>query len=1592
VKRTAVIGIFLLALTLTVQGQQQAVFKTPFPDSVRIVLENTRNLDATTVGAAFSGIWGTLGLDHQRAVMRQARVLQKKGYKLRPHLVNYFGAIADAINLEQADPAKLNGFLAVADKVIQYEDPNKANQFFSAARDFFEHHALYYSRSYHLLAKDDDYQFDYIPGAYVPLPGDTTSAVNNQFKQWDNNQSDQNTTWQDPPADTVAQNPDAPPSWMQTTPPPALTGAVIKFTRVTLNFSTPYDSTFLKGSKGSFSLRDRIFVGEGGTFDWSSTGLSGDSVYAEMTSFFFNANKPAFKCEVAKLTYKGKIAARVPGIFEFVSQRHKDPRSATYPRFMSFQCNVKVEGLGGSQTNYQGGFSLNGRRIFSTCANGEYSTIEVMGKTDRKFSAQSRLFEFQDSVISSKQTRIILYQGNDSIYHPSMGLRYDFGKGKLALQKERSPLKDAPFSSSYFRMDFNADQIKWDLTSDSLNVYTAGGRSQQPLIIQSVDYYNPDDYQILAGHGFNFHPLGVVVGYSTATGLREFYSDDIAQRFQLKPQEVRMAMQYLSSKGMIRYNPTTSLVQVGDKAIHFQEASRGKTDYDNIKIHSVVDGPANATLNLNRGDITVRGVDEFNVSDSLNVVIKPDSSVVKLLQNRDIKFNGKITAGNFEINGKDFTLKYDSFFINLNHIDSIRFYVTEKNSKGQMIRRRVNNAMVGADSVAAAAAGGLMAGSKKTSGTLFINVPDNKSGLKKVPNYPRLDATAGGVIYFDRREVLDGAYDRSVFFVVPPFKLDSLNDADPASINFEGTFVSSGMFPSFKEKLHTMADKSLGFTHSVPLAGYPLYHGEGKLYGGMSLDNAGIRATGRIEYLAAGVEADDFIFYPDSVVGVGKVGSLKEKQFGPVWFPQADFTDFKLKWLPKQDRFNLTNLRDPFNFYNSTARLNGQLTVSKKGVSGQGKLVTRGSELISEELAFSARDFSARHAQFQVKTSNPDKPALAGDDISLRFDLEKNYADISPEVEGVAAITFPYAQFKTSITDARWDLNTQKITMAKDKDVPIENSYFYTTRKDLDSLVFNAEKAEYDIQSQQLKVSGIPYIVVADAQITPDNNEVLILENSQIGQLKNTTIVLDTLNGYHRLTDGVVNIVSRKEFNGYATYQYVNAISDTFAIKMTDFHLENIVDAGVRERRHASNGESVHQQTVANGAVDEKENLILAPRIYYKGDMVMYATKPALQLRGYVKLDLRKIKNYHTWIKYEQSGDEKEVYLDFDNALTEDGAKAEAGLHYQADNSLYITFVSDKRSADDEDFFLPSGSLYFDQESSEFKIEDRRKAAGEKLSGKVLAYNEEKQEVRFEGPVSFFKGSQDFNLSASVLGSGNVETNDIRMNAFVLCDMNVPLPAMQQMALQLQDVIKNEGAQDGLGDQTELLYKVANLVDERIARDYEQKSQQNYVSLSTIQELARPLAFANVSLKWSQKHKAFYSEGLLGLSHSGRMDVNGGFEGFMEVRKNEDGSPVFHVFFKASPEAWYYFGYEDNRLMMHSSNPAFNEIVSKKTNASKAKIGQLVFIPGSDEETLAFITRFRQRYYENEAPYDLSGTTSSKKKDKKKDDKEDDGF
>lgn len=80
-----------------------------------------------------------------------------------------------------------------------------------------------------------------------------------------------------------------------------------------------------------------------------------------------------------------------------------------------------------------------------------------------------------------------------------------------------------------------------------------------------------------------------------------------------------------------------------------------------------------------------------------------------------------------------------------------------------------------------------------------------------------------------------------MYFVIPPFEIDSVSSSDPNSIAFDGQFHSGDIFPEFEEKLRVMPDKSLGFEHQISEEGIDLLNGEAKFYGSIRLDNQGLR-------------------------------------------------------------------------------------------------------------------------------------------------------------------------------------------------------------------------------------------------------------------------------------------------------------------------------------------------------------------------------------------------------------------------------------------------------------------------------------------------------------------------------------------------------------------------------------------------------------------------------------------------------------------------------------------------------------------------------------------------------------------------------
>jgi hypothetical protein len=78
------------------------------------------------------------------------------------------------------------------------------------------------------------------------------------------------------------------------------------------------------------------------------------------------------------------------------------------------------------------------------------------------------------------------------------------------------------------------------------------------------------------------------------------------------------------------------------------------------------------------------------------------------------------------------------------------------------------------------------------------------------------------------------------------------------------------------------------------------------------------------------------------------------------------------------------------------------------------------------------------------------------------------------------------------------------------------------------------------------------------------------------------------------------------------------------------------------------------------------------------------------------------------------------------------------------------------------------------------------------------------------------------------------------------------------------------------------------------------------------------------------------------------------------------------MFIQVSPESWYFLGYEENRLILFSSNPEFNDIIASKTKVDKTGFGEFVFVLGDQPDVLNFINMFRLDYLGIEEPYEMS--------------------
>jgi hypothetical protein len=1551
-KRTILILLLLGSwIQVLAQGGRFSGKVEEFPDEMTLYLKNAKLQSVDKVADEFAANFkgGTFNDQQKAKIILVSQLMAGQGMGPVPYFSGFCSLINTAITA-QTDPTRLDQLLLTCHKAIyNVQQPTYVN-IMAGMRQFLDKHELYANAFLKLRVSNENFQFDYVGGKR--LPGDTVGLY-----------AEQNPVYVDPPAAPEPERDNFGNFVPEQARQPEVKGAVIRFSKLDLTWATTYDSTSLKGTTGAALLENSTFIGEGGDFDWTVTGLDPGEAVATLKKFSFRLERAEFACDHAILKYPKLTDKPVPGTFEFKSTPHKTPESAAYPKFRSYFATYLLKNTPEDVT-CSGGVSLDGRYHNTSNVFENGGTISIKYKGIVVYRGVGNRFEFRDSTVISPEASNVFYWKGDSTFQPGARLIYLTNQKVLRLITRKSRFEGTPYLDTYHKVEVTCDEVRVRLDSAKVEYLITSANNRVPAIFESIDRYDEDRIATLQGI-YEHNALLMLMKHYVKNKSDIIYVNEIAGNIKGPINALYGSLNTLAGYGFIKFNKVQDKVVLTDKIKHYYQSLKGTKDFDNVTIPSVSPNKPNAIQDLEKREILMNGVDKFVIADSLDVFVIPKDKEMKLLKDRDIQFDGKINAGVFLTHGKKFKFDYTNFKVVLEQIDSIgiklppvRDSITGKLKPASPVK--LENKRHGDASPDSVMAASLAKKNKvKTHGTLFINKPNNKSGRKKLPMYPIFDVVDFSFVYFDGKQILGGAYNQDIYFTVPPFNIDSTASTNLAAISFDGTFHSDNIFPDFKEQLKIMPDRALGFVHKVPVTGYKLYKGDAIFNGVVRLDNKGLRGKGEMKYLTSTIKSDDFIFYQDSVIAKGNTFVLREANDKMGNFPDAMAAGFSMKWLPKRDSLIVRNdtARGPFRMYKATTTLDGQLVLSSGGVVKGGGIVKRqGSQVESRDMTFAIDNFKGREANFEIESSTEGKPAMKSTNVKFKYDMVAKKADFETEVAGFASNEFPYTQFKTSIPKAIWDFDKALITMSKPDSIELANSIFYSTLPELDSINFQAKNAVYDLKTYSLKIDGVPFIHVADAELVPDSGKVEILENAQITPLRNSIILVDTIDRYHKLVKGDLVVKSRHAFEGSALYQYVNAANDTLNITFTDFQ---------QEKRDPKNKKKAKQVfTTGNGNVPEDNLLQIAPGVLFKGNVKMVAMNKNLEFDGAIALDL-KSNSEKTWVKFKKSGDDRNFAVDLKGATNANGQAVVTGLYYGEGNSLYGLFVDAKKSPNDREIFSASGTLKTDVETREYRVGtvDKLSPGSKVHEGNVFSFSDTAKTDSYDGKFSLLDPTEkSFNLIAAGSGRGYRTSGVYTAQLAMIFDYQTTDNANKILALDLQDKKKNVGLGEiGVPVDT-IVNRVGDIAGQRAAEDFKRKFG-SYLSLTIVGgKFAKGIVFSDVNLVWSPTQGAWHSVGQLGLANIGKAEINARVDGYIEIKRTETGD-VVKLIIQAVPESWYYVSYDENKkLYTLATNNDYNSEIAAKGKASKTGRGIYGFGLADDADRVDFVKSFNKNY------------------------------
>ena len=1285
---------------------------------------------------------------------------------------------------------------------------------------------------------------------------------------------------------------------------------VFHFPNTDLKCFSKNDSSIVYNTSGDFFPLKSIWIGKGGKMDWQRAKLDKETVYASLNKYNISLKSTSFNSDSA-LFYSNYFPEPVLGKLTEKVISNLGYKKVKYPSFESYDKRLLIKDVF-PNVDYDGGFTIRGRNLIGAGSIDNLARV-IFNYQDKSFLfAEAINFIINDEEISSDRAKVKFFIEQDSIMHPAVTFKYAKSIKTLTLTRGEDGISAAPFYNSYHRLDMYPQSMVWKLGDPIINFEPLPLASDNRAQFASLNFFDQRIFDDLTGNTGN--PLVKLKNFSIQYGGTEFPVVDLANYLRKTVADLQFLLFKLTEYGFINYDDDRKLVTCSEKLFNYIDNRAGKLDYDVLIISS--NAKNNASLSLSSYDLNIKGIDRVLLSSANKVWIKPLGSQIRVKKNRDMNFDGLITAGKTQYFGNGFSFLYDDFKLNMTHCDSMLVWADYKEGKrkGQLVQ---------SPSILESLEG-------------FIQIDDslNKSGVDTSKNdYPKFHSNSKSYVYYDDPSIQGGLYSRDTFmFIVEPFVMDSLDNFANEGLGLDGLFKSGGIFPDFEEKLSIQKDYSLGFIRKTPENGFNIYDQLANYDNEIRLSNEGLKGSGAIEFYTSTAMSDDITFYPDSVGAIAHSYENVKQEEDPQ-IPKVVGKDCRITYLPNDKILKASSIDENFIFFDDDdADLMGELTLDFNGIKGNGIMRFGKGEVQSYEYTYETDAILADTAEFRLVSSDQslDELSFKTQNLNARVDFTERLGEFKSN-SGESFVTFPENQYICYMDQFNWYMDNDDLEMQNSKqggadinidtDLDLAVSNFYSIHPDQDSLNFGSPKARFDVKRKKITCTKIPFIKVADSRIVPDSGNLIIRRKARIETLNNAELYTNDVTRYYKIYDAKIDINTRHDYVASGTYDFVDVNDQVQQIYFSKLQPDTT------------------DQTMGNAEIKEDKGFKLSPNYDFYGEVHLASTNPNLEFSGLTKIN-HACKNIpRQWVEFTANIDPKNIFIPIvkDTVSKEDDPdRIFSGIVFNTTDSisLYGSFLAEKSNSAHLDLLNATGFLNYNTERKEYQLSNKDKLTEYRLPGAYASLNTNSCRVKADGVFDM-----GIELGQLVIEpAGEIKFNSNNWSTDLKTSTIIKFPFSEQALDKLsKDILEYPDLR--AIDPTNSYYEKS--LRELVGIDVADKMVSELSIIGKVkkypEELEAPFYFGDVRFRWDPNKKAYVSYGDLGIANINKRQVMKYVKGKIVISKRLTGNDIT-IYLQLDEKNYYYFNYKRGLMQVFSSNEEFNTIITEtKKDETKFK-------------------------------------------------------